>query len=90
MKKFFVFVTCIFLGKNLEFVSNAFFMNVEEEKNIKKKLFAKKNNRLFIGLKGGPFKYTKTCFLLNVFNFFNIHKNAFYTYSKLFFTKICR
>ena len=42
--------------KNLELVSNAFFMKVLK----KLKRLAGKSHSVFEGLKGGPFKHTKT------------------------------
>ena len=46
---------------DLEFVSNALFMNVEEKK-LKKNILQKKSHSVFKGFKGGPFEHTKTFF----------------------------
>ena len=58
-------------------------MNVEEKKRKEKK--KKKSHSKFEGLKGGPFKHTKTFFFCKIFLIF--HKNTFGTNSKLFFHK---
>ena len=88
---FFFYYVHIFVKKNHKLVSHTLFMNI---KNIYiKKNYAEKSHNVFEGLKGGPFKHTKT-FLTKCFFFFlffkHLKKKAFVTNSIYFSQKYAR
>ena len=80
----FFFITCIFLWKNLELVTNRFL------RIMKRKLKKKMRKKIMVyskGLKGAPLNTLKLSFLQNVFNFFSTFIKMLFISIQNFFDK---